>query len=155
MYIEYEYTFGLPRQIVWNYLMKEDIIRKSLPGCKSFLVKDTGKYVTDVEISAGPLQDIFTIEILLEKEKSPAYFQLRMKGKGNIGEFASNAKLFLKEIQNSTLISCKADAQVTGAAALAGQRILVSAASKGMDHFFQTVEKEIKITLYQLKRGGR
>ncbi|MBT2728341.1 hypothetical protein J7E63_15520 [Bacillus sp. ISL-75] len=36
MKLEYEYTFGLPRNIVWKYIKDEKVLQSSLPGCKSF-----------------------------------------------------------------------------------------------------------------------
>jgi uncharacterized protein len=78
-----------------------------------------------------------------------------VKGTGNIGEIVGKADLFIKEVQGSANLHCKAEAQVTGALALAGQRFLESGANKSMETFFQKVEKEMKRTIYHLKRRSR
>ncbi|MEH7356136.1 SRPBCC domain-containing protein [Neobacillus drentensis] len=155
MKIEYEYTFGLPRKIVWKYLMDKKVLRKAIPGCKSFVESSRGVYEAELEIKIGPLQDLITLEIRLDDQKPPSSFRMYVKGKGNIGEIVGKADLFMKESRSVSKLTCKAEAEVTGALALAGQRVLDSGAHKGLDNFFQTVEKEIKRTLYQLKRGGR
>src|SRR5579875_2457471 len=153
--IDYAYTFGLPRSIVWKYLMMEEILRKSLPGCKIFIVRKEGVYEAEVEINAGPFHDVIKLEIIRKQEKPPAFFQLHLKGKGQAGKMNCHTDVFLKTMQNSTKIICKTDTEISGAIAMIGQRVLESTANKGLDSFFQTVEKEIRKSLYQLKRGGR
>ncbi|QCJ45182.1 carbon monoxide dehydrogenase [Bacillus sp. S3] len=155
MRIEHEYTFGLPWHIVWKYLMDKDVLRKVIPGCRTFVERSKGVYDAEVEIQIGPLQDVFTLEIRIANQKQPSSFRLYMKGKGGVGEINGKAYMLLQELGSSSTLNCLAEAQVTGAMALIGERILVSGAKKGLDSFFQTVEKEIKGTLYQLRRSGR
>lgn len=152
--IECEYTFGLPRGIVWRDLKDENILRNSLPGCKSFVEKSNGSYQAELEISIGPIEDFFIFEIRREKEKSPAFYHLNVTGKGNLGEIDTTADILLEESQGATLLTFLADAQVTGALSLAGERILAAGAKKSLESFFQKMEKEIKRRLYQLKRGS-
>lgn len=155
MKIEYEYTFGLPRNIVWKYIKDEKVLRNSIPGCKSFIETSKGVYQAELEIKMGPIQDLFILEIRLEEKKSASLYRLHVKGTGNIGEIAGKADLYIKDFEGTANLHCKAEAQVTGAIALAGQRFLDSGANKNMETFFQKVEKEIKRTLYYLKRRSR
>lgn len=153
--IEYEYTFGLPRNLVWKYLMDEKVLRNALPGCKSFVERSKGVYEADLDINIGPLQDAITLEIRLNDQKPPSSFRMNVKGKGNVGEVVGTANIRLQERGSDSLVTCKAEAKVSGALAVAGQRLLESGATKGLNSFFQTVEKEIKRTIYQVKKGGR
>ena len=155
MKINYEHTFGLPREIVWKYLMDKDVLRKVIPGCRTFIERSKGVYEAEVEINIGPLQDVITLEIRIDRQKQPASFRMHMKGNCNVGEINGTADMLLQELGSSTIVNCLADAQVTGALALVGQRILESGGKKLLDSFFQTVEKEIKGTLYQMRRIGR
>lgn len=155
MRIEYEYTFGLPKSIVWKYLKDEKVLRNSLPGCQSFLEVSRGVYRAELKINMGPIQDLFALEIRLHEKKSSSLIQLQVKGTGKMGDVAGNADLYLKDQQASTPLKCIVDAQVTGALALAGQRLLEDGANKGLETFFQKVEKDIKRQLYYLKRKGR
>lgn len=152
MLIEYQYTFGLPRKIVWKHLRDQEILHKSLPGCKSFVQTAKNAYKAEMDINIGPFSDVCKLEILLDKEKPHSSFMLHVKGKGNIGELKGDIFIFLTGSGSRTELACKAEGQVTGALAIPGERILTPAAAKGLDRFFQTVEKEIKRTLYQLKR---
>jgi hypothetical protein len=152
--IEYEYTFGLPRGIVWRDLKDENILRNSLPGCKSFVEKSNGAYQAELEIRIGPIEDFFIFEIRREKEKSPAYYRLLVKGKGNLGEIDTTVDIMIEESHGVSKLTFSTDAQVSGALSLAGERILAAGAKKGLESFFQKMEKEIKRRLYQLKRGS-
>jgi uncharacterized protein len=153
--IEYDYTFGLPRNIVWKYIKDEKVLRNAIPGCKSIIETSKGVYQAELEINMGPIQDIFNLEIRLEEKKSASLYRLNVKGTGNIGEVQGKVDLFIKDFEGTAKLYCKAEAQVTGALALAGQRFLESGANKSMETFFEKVENEMKRTIYYLKRRSR
>ncbi|MDR4946959.1 CoxG family protein [Neobacillus cucumis] len=155
MEIEYEYRFSLPRNLVWKFIKNEKILKNALPGCRSFAKLSNGVYNAEIEIYIGPIQDVFTIDIRLDEEKAPTLSRLFINGNGNMGQLNGNAILMLKENQGSTLLTCKATGQLTGALGLAGKRMIDSGAGKGIDKFFQNVEKEIKRYIYDLKRRNR
>ncbi|ETI70467.1 CoxG family protein [Neobacillus vireti] len=155
MKIEYGCTLGLPRGIVWRDLKDGNILRNSLPGCKSFVEQANGIYQAELEINIGPIDDVFIFEIWREKEKSPSYYRLLVKGKGNLGEIDTTVDILMEESQGATKLTFCADAQVTGVLSLAGERILAAGAKKSLESFFQKMEKEMKRRLYQLKRGSR
>ncbi|PEQ83344.1 carbon monoxide dehydrogenase [Bacillus sp. AFS006103] len=153
MKIEYDYTFGLPMNVVWKYIKDENVLRNSLPGCKSFMETSKDVYQAQLEVNMGPIQDLFSVKIRLNEMQSSSLIHLQVKGAGNIGEIVGNADLFIKDIKGTTKLNCTAEAQVTGALALAGQRVIEGGANKGMESFFQTLEKEIKRKLYMQRRG--
>ncbi|WP_378540877.1 CoxG family protein [Neobacillus cucumis] len=153
--IEYEYRFGLPRNLVWKFIKNEKILQNALPGCRSFTELSKGVYKAEVEIHIGPMQDIFTMDIRLDEEKEPTILRLFINGNGSMGQLNGNAILKLKESQGSTLLTCKANGQITGALSLAGKRMLDSGVNKGLESFFKTIEKEIKRHIYELKRRNR
>ncbi|OLS40408.1 SRPBCC domain-containing protein [Bacillus sp. MRMR6] len=155
MKIKYEYTFGLPRRIVWKFIKDQNVLRNSISGCKSFVESSSGVYKAEVEISMGPIKDHFIIDICRQKELAPSFYRLHVKGKGNLGEIEAYADLNFYEAQGGTKLSIVADAEVTGALSVAAKRMLDGGANKGLERFFQKLEREIKVTLYKLKREGR
>jgi len=153
--IEYQYHFSLPRNLVLKYIKNEKVLHNALPGCRSFSMVSNGIYKAEIETHIGPIQDLFTLEIRLNEDQAPSFLRLHIKGNGNMGQLNGYCLLMLKENQGSTMLSCKANGQVTGALGLAGKRILDSGANKGLDNFFQNLEKEIKRRIYELKRRNR
>lgn len=153
--IEYQHIFGLPRKIVWKYIKDEKVLRNAIPSCQSFVQSSPGLYKVEMEITIGPLKDVFTIEVKLEKEKSPSYYHINLKGKGNLGEVSGKADLFLSDHQGSTQLNIQAEVNVTGTLSGAAERILNGGANKGIEKFFQSLEKEMKKKLYLLRKGRK
>jgi uncharacterized protein len=153
--IEYQHIFGLPRKIVWKYIKDEKVLGNAIPSCRSFVQSSTGFYHAEMEITIGPLKDVFSIEFRLEKEKSPSYYQLLLKGKGNLGEVNGKADIFLSDHQGSTKLIIQTDVKVTGALSGAAERIINGGANKGIEKFFQSLEKEMKKNLYLLRKGRK
>lgn len=154
MNITYEHRFGLPRNVVWKYIKNEKVLRNSIPGCKSFVETSKGVYQAELDVNIGPIQDAFSLKIRL-LEKNPSTYQLRVEGKGNVGEIVGRADLVISEVRGGSKIICSADADVTGALALAGKSVLDSGANKGLDTFFEKLEKQIKRSIYEMRRNTR
>jgi uncharacterized protein len=152
---EYTYPFRLPSKIVWKYIKDENILKNSIPGCKSFVENSGGIYHAEVEFKLGPIKDVFTLEVRRVQEKSPSFYRLKIKGKGNLGEFDAQAEVLLKDLQGGSKLLISADAQLTGALAVAAQRVLDSGANEGLENFFQRIEKEIKRSLYKMRKEDR
>ena len=153
MKIEYQHIFGLPRKIVWKCIKDEKVLGNTIPNCKSLVQVSNGLYQAQVDIQMGPIKDVFALEVKLEKEKSPAYYHVHLKGKGNLGEFSGKADLFLSDLQGSTKLNIHSDLEVTGALAGAAQRVINGGANKGIEKFFLSLEKEIKKNLYFIRKG--
>jgi carbon monoxide dehydrogenase subunit G len=151
--IEYSYTFGLPRKIVWTHIKVAPILKKALKGCKEFEEINSGTYRAMVDINLGPIQDVFELEIVRAKEKSPSSYELMVKGKGKLGEIQGKGNLHFLESQGFTKMNLDAEAELTGSLAVVGKKMLEGSARKGLESFFQHVEKEIKRSLYLQKRG--
>jgi carbon monoxide dehydrogenase subunit G len=147
MKLEYSYKFSESREEVWNFMQNEDVLRNSLPGCKSF-EKDPEKvvYISEMGISIGPIKGIFYGEVKQLNQEKPAYYKLKVHGKGKPGEIDATADMFLEEEEDGTRVDCKADAQVTGVLASAGQRVMNGAAKLILGQFFKAVDQEMKKT---------
>ena len=153
MKIEFTYSFGLPRKIVWTHIKEAAILKKALTGCKEFEEIQNGTYRAMVDINFGPLQDIFELEIVRTKEKSPSSYELMVKGKGKLGEIQGKGNLHFLESQGFTKMNLDAEAELTGSLAIVGKKMLEGSARKGLERFFQLIEKEIKRSLFLQKRG--
>jgi uncharacterized protein len=152
---QYEYTFGLPRRVVWKFIKDPKVLGNSITGCKSFVETSSGVYQGEFDINIGPIKDSFLLEIRKKQEKSPSFYRLSVKGKGNLGQIDAQADFNFYEVEGDTRLSIVADAEVTGALSVAGKRMLEGGSNKGLEKFFHKLEREIKVALYKLKREGR
>lgn len=151
MKIEVNHTFGLPRNIVWKYLRDEVVLKNSIPNCRSLREISKGIYQAEIDIQLGPIKDIFKLEVRVVKEKQPSFYQLQVKGSSKIGEIKGTAIL---QINEDSKLTGKADADISGTLAAASDLVL-NRKNKGIERFFQTVEKEIKKKLYLQRRGKK
>ncbi|KIV57959.1 carbon monoxide dehydrogenase [Aneurinibacillus migulanus] len=144
MKIEYEYTFAMPREVVWNVIQDEDALRASLPGCKAFEHGEDDVYHAEMGVSIGPVKGIFTGEVQQINQEEPSYYRLLVRGKGKPGEIDAVADMKLDEAEQGTKLTCSADVQVTGVLASVGQRIMNGAAKVVLGQFFKAMDKEMK-----------
>jgi uncharacterized protein len=152
---QYDYTFGLPRNIVWMYIKNEKILADSLTGCRSFVESSPGVYQAEIDINFGPIRDVLSIVIKRVQEKSPTFYRLYVKGKGKLGEIEAEADLNFSQVQEGTKLLILADTQVSGALSGAAKRVLEGGMNQGLERFFQKLERQIKMTLYKMKKRGR
>jgi len=144
MKINYSYTFNYPRQMVWKYIQDENVLRQSLPGCKSFKkVEERDVYLAELGISVGPIKGLFHGEVRQIDQKEPGFYRLMLKGKGKPGEIDATADMYLDEVEDGVKVSCEADSQVTGILASAGQRVMNGVAKMVISQFFKEIDKEL------------
>lgn len=144
MNIDYTYSFDLPREIVWKYLQDKEVLRNSLPGCKSFEEGDNGVYHAEMGLSVGPVRGLFTSEVKQVNQQPPSFYRLLVKGKGKPGEIDAIANMQLDENGDGVTVSCSAEVQVTGILASIGQRVMGGVAKVILGQFFKAAEKEMK-----------
>ncbi|MFJ5760427.1 CoxG family protein [Neobacillus sp. NPDC093182] len=155
MKIEYQHTFGLPRKVVWKYIKDEKVLGSAIPSCRTFVQSTKGLYQAEIDVNIGPLKDVITLEVSLEKERVPSYLQLLLKGRGNLGEISGNGEIFFNDQQGSTQLNIQAEVKVSGTLSGAAERVISGGANKGIEKFFLSVEKEIKKNLYLLRKGRK
>lgn len=143
--IHYQHEFEMTRQTVWNHLQDEDVLRRTLPGCKTFEQLDEGVYNSELGLNVGPVKGTFTGEVQLADLQEPESYRLVLKGKGKPGEVDADAKITLKESgEDVTVLTCDADVEVTGVLASVGQRVMGGVAKMILGRFFKAVASEMK-----------
>ena len=155
MKIEYQHVFGLPRKIVWKYIKDEKVLGNAIPNCKSLIQSSKGLFEAQIDVQWGPIKDVFALEVTVEKEKVPSFYQVLLKGKGNLGEFNGRAEIFLNDHQGGTKVQIIADADVTGALTGAAKVLVNGGANKGIEKFLLNLELEIKRNLYLIRKGRK
>ncbi|HEU5140755.1 MAG TPA: carbon monoxide dehydrogenase subunit G [Bacillales bacterium] len=144
MQIHYQYDFQIARQTVWDYLQDDDVLERTLPGCKKFEEIGDGVYDAELGLNVGPVKGTFSGEVRLTDQQEPKSYRLLLKGKGKPGEVNANAQVYLVETAQGTALTCDADVEVTGVLASVGQRIMNGVAKMILGQFFKAVASEIK-----------
>lgn len=141
----YSTTIHLPRELVWKYIRDEDILRKTLPGCKSFNKVGEELYHAELGLSVGPVKGLFTSEVKQVNQQPPASYRLIIDGKGKPGEIHAVADMVLEELSpNSTKLTCIAEVQVTSVLASLGKKVMGGVAKVILGQFFKNAEKEMR-----------
>lgn len=125
-------------------IQDEEVLRKSLPGCKSFQKMEGGVYHAEMGLSVGPVKGLFTGEVQQVDQQEPSFYRLLVRGKGKPGEIDAVAEMKLDELDQGTKVTCTAEVQVTGILASVGQRIMNGVAKLVLGQFFKAVDKEMK-----------
>ncbi|MGG0940208.1 carbon monoxide dehydrogenase subunit G [Brevibacillus centrosporus] len=144
MKLEHTYTFDIPRDIVWKLIQDEGVLKKSIPGCKSFSRMEDGIYHAEMGVSVGPVKGVFAGQVQQVDQEEPAFYRLLVRGKGLPGEIDAVASMRLDEVDQGTQLTCSTEVQVTGVLASVGQRVMGGVAKMVLGQFFKTVEKEMK-----------
>jgi carbon monoxide dehydrogenase subunit G len=135
----------MPREIVWKWLQDEQVLKKAIPGCKSFAEVDEGVYHAEMGISIGPVKGVFLGQVQQVDQREPAFYRLLVRGKGMPGEIDAVAEMQLEENGQGATLTCSADVQVTGVLASVGQRVISGVAKLVLGQFFIAAEKEMKL----------
>lgn len=143
MKIEYRHTYPHARERVWEYLQNEEVLSKSLPGCKRFTLVGEGKYDAELGLDLGPIKGTFEGQVEIADVTAPESYRLMLHGRGLPGELTADSQIVLNEKDGKTEVVCVADAKATGLLASVGQRVMGSIARMMLGKFFKSVEAQM------------
>jgi carbon monoxide dehydrogenase subunit G len=126
-----------PRQRVWEALNDPQILRASIPGCRSLEKEADDRFTATVEVKVGPIGARFKGAVSLADLAPPNGYTLILQGNGGIaGSIKGSAKVSLSEDAGGTLISYDVEAQVGGRMAQLGGPIIDATAKQLAGKFF-------------------
>ena len=136
------YELNSSKKKVWENLNNIDVLKKCIDGCQEFLCTDDNKYNAKIFIKLGPVNASFqsTIEInnIIEEES----YEIIAKGNaGQLGNASGKVKIFLNEIDKTTVLNYEADTRINGRIAQLGSRLIDGSVKKNTDLFFQNFSK--------------
>ena len=150
------YELNSSKKKVWENLNNIDVLKKCIDGCQEFLYADNNKYNAKIFIKLGPVNASFqsTIEIsnIMEEES----YEIIAKGNaGQLGNASGKVKIFLNEIDKTTVLNYEADTRINGRIAQLGSRLIDGSVKKNTDLFFKNFSKvlneESKVILNEKK----
>ena len=109
------------RQAVWTALNDPDVLKASIPGCKSLEKTSDTDLKATAAIKIGPISAQFTGKVQLLDLDPPNSYRIAGEGQGGVAGFANGgAKVSLSDDGAFTVLSYEVKAQVGGKIAQLG-----------------------------------
>ena len=130
------YQINLEKQKVWEALNDAEILRKSIPGCESFIKSSDTEFTATAINKIGPFNASFTGDIKLKEISAPNSYIIEGSGNSPVGFASGKAKVKLEDSEGGTKLSYDVEANVGGKIAQIGSRLIDMTAKKMADIFF-------------------
>ena len=130
------YQINLEKQKVWEALNDAEILRKSIPGCESFIKNSDTEFTATATNKIGPFNASFTGDIQLKEINAPNSYVIEGSGNSTVGFASGEAKVNLEDVEGGTKLSYEVEANVGGKIAQVGSRLIDMTAKKMADIFF-------------------
>jgi uncharacterized protein len=126
------------RETVWDKLNDPDVLKGCLPGCEQFERVSENEFQAVATTKIGPVKARFKGKVRLSELDPPNGYKISGEGEGGVAGFAKGgASVVLSDKDGGTLLTYNVEAQIGGKIAQLGQRLVVGAAKKVADDFFE------------------
>ncbi len=126
-----------PRDRVWAALNDPDILRTSIPGCRSLEPAGDNGFKATAAVKIGPIAANFAGEVRLLDLDPPNAYRIEGSGQGGAAGFAKGgAAVRLTAEGRETLLNYTVKAEVGGKLAQLGARLIDASAKQMADQFF-------------------
>jgi uncharacterized protein len=136
MQISGTYAFPAPVERVWELLMDTTAIAACLPGCRELRELGEDRYQAELVVAVAAITGNYGATVAIENKLPPWSYRLVVQGTGRSGFVKGRAEVSLRATPNGTDVNVDALAEVGGAVARVGQRLLEGVARTMMNRFF-------------------
>lgn len=146
MKVEGSKTIDAEINLVWASLINSEVLKQSIPGCKSLEKIDEDTYKFEIELKVAAIVGKYSGEIKVVDPQPPHQYGLKIEGSGALGHMQAMVRIELQEQGDTgTEMFYDGDAEVGGKVAKVGQRVLSSVAKLVTNQFFSSFAKQIKL----------
>lgn len=139
-----EHRFSTDRASVWAALQDPQTLASTLPGVRSLEVTGPDRYAISAAVGVGAVKGIYTGTFAAEEKVELETCVLHGSGRGSAGNVEVVASVRLAEGDDGgTRLTYEAEANVTGALAGVGQRMIASASRRTTEQFFSALDREL------------
>ncbi len=148
MEIEGSQLIHASRQSVWQALNDENVLKDSIPGCRTLTRESDTDLRGTVAIRIGVVSATFAGVVTLSDLTPPSSYTITGEGKGGIAGFAKGTcKVRLSEADaRSTWLHYSVKTEVGGKLASIGSRLLDGVARKMVAQFFDAFVAQVQET---------
>ena len=130
------YKLNIKKEIVWQALNDTNILKRCIPGCKSFEKESDTIFNVTATNQIGPMNATFSGKINLTNIQKNQSYTLSGEGQSSVGFANGSADVILSEENESTTLNYEVNVNVGGKIAQLGSRLIDGVAKKMTDYFF-------------------
>ena len=134
---------GIEREVVFDALADPAVLARSLPGCRRLVDQGEGHYEITIDAGVGSVRGEYTGEVTIGEAKRPELYEATLNASGGPGDVRATLQATLSENDNGTDVAYRMDAQVTGAIAGVGQRVITGVSRRNANDFLKALGKEL------------
>jgi carbon monoxide dehydrogenase subunit G len=143
MNIEGTYTFQAPIEQVWNALLNREILEKALPGIENMRETAPDTYKATMHVGVAAVKGTYSGKVSISDKQAPNRYRLHAEGSGTRGFVNGDGTIELAQQNGTTVATYKGEAQLGGAIAGVGMRVLPGVAKMMINQFFGTIAEEL------------
>ena len=137
-----EERIAAKREIVWQALNSPNVLRKCIPNCESLDKKSPNQMLATVKFKVGPIPATFKGDVTLADLNPPESYTIVVDGQGGIaGSAKGTCAVKLVQEGDETVLTYTVGAQINGALAKLGSKMIESSAKKVATSFFKKFGK--------------
>ena len=130
------YKLNTKKEIVWDALNDENILKKCIPGCDFFKKEDENSFKASATNQIGPMNATFSGSVKLSNIITNESYILSGEGQSSVGFANGQADVKLTEDNGVTTLNYQVNIDVGGKIAQLGSRLIDGVAKKMSDYFF-------------------
>ena len=132
-----------PPSRVWEALNDPKVLSRCTPGCKVFEAVGDNKYHVVLELGLAAVRGTYDGQIVITDQVPGTSYHMSVSGEGLTGFVRGDGNVSLAPEGDNTRLSYQVDAQVGGAVAGVGQRVMGGISKMMVGQFFSKLEKEL------------
>lgn len=137
-----EERISAKREIVWQALNSPNVLRKCITNCESLEKKSPTQMAATVKFKVGPIPATFKADITLANLNAPESYTIIVDGQGGLaGSAKGTCDVSLVQDGDETVLTYKVGAQMNGALAKIGAKMIEASAKKVATGFFKKFGK--------------
>jgi carbon monoxide dehydrogenase subunit G len=144
MIFEGRYELNAPKEKIWKFITDPAEISKCLPGLKSLEVEGEDRFAAVVRLGVGPIKTGFKLRIEITRMTAVGKARLKALGAGSGSSIIIDTTIELKENPTGSELLYSANANVAGAIASLGQRVIKDTAEKTVAEVFECVKSKVE-----------
>ena len=144
MVFKSRHEFAAQPEAVFDAMTDPRVVAACLPGCDGLDPIGENRYEATMTVGVAAIKGRFRGTVELCDLHRPSSYALRVNGRGSIGFSKGEARIAIEAQGEGSLVSVEAKAQVGGAVARVGQRLLAGTAKTMADKFFASLRDHVE-----------